>query len=242
MGSLPPRFRIDSAAVSGKTARIQGAELHHLRDVARLRTGDGIAMVDERGRRYAGRIVSVDADSALIGIDHVEEPRASSPLIIALAIIKGPRMDVAIEKAAELGATHLWPLHCARCVARDPGPERLARWRRLASAACKQSLSVRPMEVSAPMEFRELPARAPDGVLRVICRAGAPPLSSVLGNATRAGILIVCGPEGDFTEQEVAAAEQAGFVRAGLGRNRLRTETAAIAALAIAAPILEALS
>jgi 16S rRNA (uracil1498-N3)-methyltransferase len=242
MSSTPPHFRIDSTAVSVAQARITGAELHHLRDVTRLRPGDAVALIDERGRNYRGRIVSLDAAAAVIGIDGVEEPRTSPPLIIALAIIKGPRMDLAIEKTAELGATEFWPLVCERCVARDPGPQRLARWRRLAAAACKQSLSARPMEVKAPIDFHELPARAPKEMLQVICQAGAPPLAVALNNATRAGILIVCGPEGDFTAEEMAAAEDARFVRARLGSNRLRSETAAIAALAMAAPVLDALS
>ncbi len=242
MRSTPPRFRIDHAAVSGTQARITGAELHHLRDVSRLRSGDSVALIDELGRNYTGRIACLDDTAALVAIDCVEEPRAVAPLIIALAIIKGPRMDLAIEKAAELGATELWPLLCERCVARDPGPERVARWRRLAAAAYKQSLSARPMEVSAPMDFRKLAERAPKEMLRVICQAGATPLPIALKDATRAGILVVCGPEGDFTEPEIAAAADAGFVRASLGRNRLRTETAAIAALAIAAPVVDALT
>ena len=242
MCPTPPRFSITSANVRGSEAHLAGPELHHLRDVVRLRPGDAVGLVDERGRNFSGRIALIDAASALIRIEGVQEPRGAPPLILALAIIKGPRMDLAVEKAAELGASEVWPLMCARGVVRDPGRERLARWRRLAAAACKQSLAQRQVEIKAPLNFGELPARVPDGILPVICRAGAPPLAVALERATRGGILIACGPEGDFTSDEIAAAQQAGFVSASLGRNRLRTETAALAALAIAAPVIDQLA
>ena len=163
-------------------------------------------------------------------------------MILALAVIKGPRMDFAIEKAVELGATEVWPLVCARCVVRDPGRERLARWRRLAIAASKQSRAARPVEIASPLEFGDLPIRVPRGMLPVICQAQAPPLAVVARRASDAGILIACGPEGDFTPDEVSAAQRAGFVRAGLGHQRLRTETAALAALAIAGSMLDELA
>jgi 16S rRNA (uracil1498-N3)-methyltransferase len=239
MSSTPPRFTINSAAVRFHEAVVSGSELHHLRDVLRMRAGASVGLVDERGRHFKGRIARIDSAGALIRIESGEEPRGAPPLIIALALIKGPRMDLAIEKAAELGASAVWPFVSERCTVRDPGHERLARWRRLAAAGCKQSLAVRPVEVEAPMDFSEVAARAPEGMLRVICQAGAPPLARVLGPRGAGGVLIVCGPEGDFTPQEAAAAQAAGFVSASLGRNRLRTETAVLAALAIAASVME---
>jgi 16S rRNA (uracil1498-N3)-methyltransferase len=242
MTSTPPRFLIRSADLSGDQAQIAGPELHHLRDVLRLGVGNAVGLVDERGRNLTGRIESLDAAAALIRIERVDEPRVAPPLILAIAIIKGPRMDVAIEKAAELGASEVWPIVCARCVVRDPGRERLARWRRLAAAACKQSLAARPVEIRAPIDFNELPGHLPDGILPVICQPDAPPLALALRRAIRGGILIACGPEGDFAPDEIATARQAGFIRASLGRNRLRTETAALAALAIAASAIDELA
>ncbi len=232
-------FGVNSGAIHADCAALAGSELHHLRDVLRLRRGAPVELIDERGRILGGRIESMDAAQAMIRIERVEEPRGFPPLILALAIIKGPRMDLAIEKAVELGASEVWPLICARCVVRDPGQERLLRWRRVAAAASKQSRAAHAVEIRPPLSFNDLPARLPPGILPVICQAQAPPLAAVAGHATRAGILIVCGPEGDFDSEELAAAQRAGFIRASLGRNRLRTETAALAALAIAASILE---
>jgi len=239
--ATPPRFRIESTAIRGDQARLAGSELHHLRDVARIRHGSKVGLIDEHGRNLTGRVVALDAKAALIRIDRTEEPRIVPPLILALAVIKGPRMDFAIEKAVELGVSQIWPLRCERCVVRDPGTERLARWRRLAVAAGKQSLAERPIEIEPPMDFADLATRIPAGMLPVICQSSGAPLSTVLQRASRGGILIVCGPEGDFTPQETASAQQAGFACASLGRHRLRTETAALAALVIAASALDAL-
>ena len=242
MSSTPPYFRISSAAIKNDDALVTGDELHHLRDVLRLREGDQVTLIDERGRKIGGRIESINASGAAIRIDRIEEPRIAPRLILALAIIKGPRMDFAIEKAVELGVSEVWPLLCERCVVRDPGRERIARWRRLAIAAGKQSLAARTVEIASPIEFADLPNRVPRAMLPLICQAQAPPLASLARRATDAGILIACGPEGDFTPSEVSTAELAGFLRAGLGGQRLRTETAALAALAIAGSILEELS
>lgn len=242
MSSNVPRFRISGGAIKDDCAFVVGDELHHLRDVMRLRAGTAVALIDERGRNIVGRIESVDASRAAIRIDRIEEPPALPPLILALGIIKGPRMDFAIEKAVELGASQVWPLICERCVVRDPGRERLERWRRLAVAAGKQSLAARAVQILSPMDFADLASSVPPGMLAVICQAQAPSLASAARRATGAGILIACGPEGDFTPHEVSMAERAGFVRAGLGRQRLRSETAALAALAVAGSILDELA
>jgi len=238
----PPRFAITSAALDGDVARISGAELHHVRDVMRLRVGAPITMIDERGVEYYGCIKSFEAAHALVEIQSRTDPKRNSSVILAAAVIKGPRMDLMVEKAAELGATEFWPLICARGLIRNPGAERLARWRRLAIAAAKQSLASHPMEVAAPRDFSDLIAAPPPGMLAIICRPGAPPLGRILREANARNALIVCGPEGDFDPDEAASAERAGFRPAGLGPNRLRSETAAIAALSIAAAALDELT
>jgi len=235
----PPRFAVASAAVEDGVARVSGAELHHMRDVMRLRVGATITMLDEAGVEYYGRIRRFEEGHALVEIQNRVYHGHAFSLILAAAIIRGPRMDLMVEKAAELGASEFWPLICARSRSHSPGSERLARWRRLALAAAKQSLAPRPMEVAAPRSFQEVIAAPPPGRLAIICRPGEPPLARIIREANVRDLLIVCGPEGDFDPAEAASAERAGFRPAGLGPNRLRSETAAIAALSIAAAALE---
>jgi 16S rRNA (uracil1498-N3)-methyltransferase len=236
-----PRFAISSAAVEGAVALVGGAELHHMRDVMRLLPGAKVALFDERGAEYAGTIQAFQARHAVIEIAAAARSRVESifELILAAAVIKGPRMDFLVEKAAELGAAELWPMLCARGVAQEVGGARLARWRRLATAAAKQSLAPRATEVIAPLRMEDLIRRLNGGRLCVVLSAGAPALGAVLRQARPRALLLLCGPEGDFTDAELAAVRAAGFVAAGLGGRRLRSETAALVALSIAAGTLD---
>jgi 16S rRNA (uracil1498-N3)-methyltransferase len=233
--SRPPRFAIETAPGAEAIVRVGRAESHHMRDVARLRAGDPVTLIDPSGAQYAGTIERFDRAGAIVKISAAEKPRARPRLILAAALIKGPRMDFLVEKAAELGATELWPVACQRSQVRAPGAGRVARWARLALAGAKQSLAAPAMTVRDPLEFADLIRLAPRDTLALICTEGAEPAGSILNRQERRSVLIACGPEGDFAPQERAAAHDAGFIAAGLGHHRLRTETAALAALAIAA-------
>jgi 16S rRNA (uracil1498-N3)-methyltransferase len=238
------RFAISSTAIKGAVALVDGGELHHMRDVMRLRAGASIELFDERGAEYFGTIRNYHGGHAIVEITPAAraEAEATAGLILAASVIKGPRMDFLVEKASELGARELWPVLAERGVAREVGSERLARWRRLARAAAKQSRAPRATEVLEPVAVADLIRRLYEGTLCIVLRAGAAPLSSVLRAGRRRAVLLLCGPEGDFSEPESAALAEAGFVGAGLGGRRLRSETAAFAALSIAAGALDELN
>jgi 16S rRNA (uracil1498-N3)-methyltransferase len=233
----PPRFAVIGIKPAAASVRIVGSELHHLRDVMRLTADSEVALIDDSGAEYLGLVESIGPSHAEVRLLQAREPGARSGcrIVLAIATIKGPRMDFIVEKAAELGAAELWPIECARGLVHTIGNARIARWRRLATAAAKQSLSPRATQISEPIEFGDLLAKAGDHALRLICRIGHPPLAPIVRSARSDSILIACGPEGDFTPEEVAAANDAGFVSAGLGNRRLRSETAAMAALSVAA-------
>jgi len=236
----PPRFALEAGALNGRKAQIGGAELHHMRDVMRLGPGSAIRLITDDGTEFAGRIEHFEKEHAVVEITGIlERERPRPTIILAAAIIKGPRMDFLIEKAAELGATSFWPLACARAVVRDPGRERVARWRRLALAATKQSLSRNPMGIRPPTTVAEAAREVPKETLAVFCAEGAEPLSAIVRRTRPHAILIACGPEGDFDEAEFATMRAAGFLAVGLGPNRLRSETAALAALSLAAGALD---
>ena len=203
-------------------------------------------LIDERGVTHSGHLLKLDSREARVQLSPPAESlakaahTATARLILAAAIIKGPRMDFLVEKAAEIGAIALWPLKLSRALIREPGGERLARWRRLAQAAAKQSLSTRVMDVRPPIALHDLIEAAPRDMLAIICQPGAPALQEVIGDAAPRGVLIACGPEGGFSADEIGMAEAAGFRSAGLGETRLRSETAAIVALALAGAALRA--
>jgi 16S rRNA (uracil1498-N3)-methyltransferase len=235
----PPRFAIETADFDGDIARVRGAELHHLRDVMRLGCGAEVALWDGAGREYVGRIARIDRNAALVEITGAAPgARENCSITLAAAIIKGPRMDFLIEKAAELGVRALKPLACARSVVRDPGSSRIERWRRLARAAAKQSLGRLPMEIEPPATVAAAVAAMAKDTFAVACEAGAAPLGALLRRRKPRALVLACGPEGGFDDEETAAMRAAGFVAAGLGPNRMRSETAALAAAAIAADAL----
>jgi 16S rRNA (uracil1498-N3)-methyltransferase len=237
---LPPRFVIASAVDASGIAQVEGAELHHMRDVLRLAVGTGVSILDKAGGEHLGTLVRYDRDRATIQIESSRAPQMRPRIILATAIVKGPRMDFVVEKAAELGAAELWPIVAAHSVVRAPGTERLLRWRRLALAAAKQSHSERAMDVARPMNFADLIRALPKDTLAVICAPDAEPLGDAIRRLKPRTILIAVGPEGGFDASERAAASQAGFVAVGLGANRLRSETAALAAVSIAAESMHA--
>jgi 16S rRNA (uracil1498-N3)-methyltransferase len=238
-----PRFAISSGALEAGVARLGGKELHHLRDVMRLGAGARVSLIDERGIGYAGVVRCFERSHAVIEIAGTREPAAERrPITLGAAIIKGARMDFLIEKAAELVAAELRPVLTAHGVARSSGAERVSRWRRLATAAAKQSLAAYPMVVGQPVAFADLIRVVSGDTLGVICGIGGEPLGPLIRRMKPDRILLAVGPEGDFDAAEQDAAMQMGFVRAGLGQTRLRSETAALAALSIAIAAIEEIS
>ncbi|HKN13430.1 MAG TPA: RsmE family RNA methyltransferase [Candidatus Binatus sp.] len=233
-----PRFSLAHAPDARHLAQVEGEELHHMRAVLRLAAGARVSLLDPAGIEHHGVIERYERERAVVRIESSSPSPARPQIILAAAIIKGPRMDFIVEKAAELGASELWPLVCARGLVRSPGAERLARWRRLALAAAKQSQSPSAMEVRSPVGVDDLIRGVPPGTLAVICAQGGEPLGEVIRRAHPRAILIAVGPEGDFDNDERAKGAKAGFVAAGLGPNRLRSETAALAAVAIAQGLL----
>ena len=184
-----------------------------MRTVLRLAVNARVSLLDPAGVEHRGVIDRYERDRAVIRVES-SSPSASRPrIILAAAIVKGPRMDFVVEKAAELGASELWPLVCARGLVRAPGAERLARWRRLALSAAKQSQSPAAMEVRAPVGIDDMIRGVPPAMLAVVCAQGSDPLGEVIRRAHPRGILIAVGPEGDFDERRARASRDRGIRR-----------------------------
>ena len=236
-----PRFVLNAPPDPYGIAIVKGAEFHHMHAVMRLREGAPVELIDPGGREYEGIIAGYERDRAIVRVGAAAPIQESDRIILAAAIVKGPRMDFLVEKAAELGTAELWPIQCARGVVKGWGEARLARWRRLALAAAKQCHASRPMKVREPLEFSQLVSAVDPDTIPVICTIGAEPLAGVIRRTPHRAILIACGPEGDFDDTERATAIGAAFIPAGLGVNRLRSETAAIAAVSIASGTIAAI-
>lgn len=211
------RFHVSS--LNSETVELSPEQAHHLVDVLRLREGAEVSLFDGKGgaaRAEVHRSAGGEVELRILG----PEPSRESPLSLTVAVAppKGDRMSFLIQKLTELGVTRIIPLETER----GRPAESLERWRRIAVEACKQSGRSRSPEVAAPRSFEEVLNE--EGSL-IAAHPGAPPLSPPRGGA----IAALIGPEGGWSEKELALAAARGVTLFGLGPRTLRTETAAIA-------------
>lgn len=234
-GAGPERAHHHPLPAAG-VVRLSPDESHHLVRVRRVAVGDPVVLFDGAGATRAGRLVAAGRDGAdveVLGPAADREPRRE--VVVATAWPDGARADDLVATLAELGVTAVVPVRTTR--AQDDVAARVERRRdrhaRLAVEAAKVSGRARLLEVRAPAPLAAVLASRGDAAGVVLDTDPAlPPLVAALGAARR--VLLLVGPEGGFTPTELEAAERAGFVRASLGACALRTETAALAAAAIA--------
>lgn len=224
------RLFVPAARAAGPVIRIGGAELRHLR-VLRLAPGARFVVFDDAGEEHDVRLERLGARAAEAVVLATRRPVRDSPLdlVLAVALLKGARMDLVVEKATELGVARLAPFTCRRAVAQSA---RVERWRRIALAAAKQCGRTRVPVVDAPVPLSGL-LHAPWPGLRLVAWEGEheTALAALPARAEAVGVLV--GPEGGLAEDEVADARAHGFTPLTLAPRILRAETAAIAAVAL---------
>ncbi len=233
------RFFIHSSAIHASQAVLSGPEYHHLRHVLRLKVGNQLALCDERGGTYLGTLAHFSVQTATITLRAVASvPPPSFALTLAVGFLKSPKMDLVIEKVAELGVQTIVPFCSSTTVVsvpQDRWAERLARWQRIAQSAAKQSGSRLP-HITPPQSFAQLLGVLPDRepTLLFYEHAQAQSLRAFAAtHRTLSGLRIAVGSEGGFTPQEVIKARAAGCTVASLGPSILRAETASIAAVSL---------
>ncbi len=227
------RFFVEHFA--GNTAVMEGDTAHHLGRVLRAQQGQLYELSD--GQRVClARIEKVSRDRvdfALLEEIPAYQPRVEVTLL--LAVVKFDAFEWAIEKATELGVSTIVPLAAARSekALLAAAGKRAERWKKILAEASQQSrrLCVPALEnVARPAVA--WPRQSATMKILLSERPEAPPLRQVLTGATLPSAALAIGPEGGWTDEEVAAAQKAGFREASLGKLILRTETAVIAAVA----------
>jgi 16S rRNA (uracil1498-N3)-methyltransferase len=236
-----PTFFVASDAVAPPTVRITGPLLHHLRESLRLYPGEALTVTDDRGVRYRTQILEVTARQ-LIGriIDTATAPVKTNPsVILAQALLKGEKMDWVIQKATELGVDRIAPVHATHSVVKfraDRADHQLARWQRIALEAAQQSERWSLPNIEEPATFSELLPRCGTPPCKIILaerRTGASLQTIPLPTGPHDNMLLLIGPEGGWTEEELTLAQDQGYAAITLGTRILRAETAAIAAISI---------
>ena len=213
-------------------ARLDPPDLHHLRAVLRLGTGAAVEVFDGEGGVHDGRL---EGDALVVG-PRREVPPPAARIHLAFALARGERCDLVVQKATELGVGRLLPFAAARAVVRldaARGGERARRWQRIAAEAARQCGRADVPVVAPPAPLAAVLAAAPEGFRRVLFyEGGGEPLAAVVDRGADGHLLLV-GPEGGFTPEEVEACLAAGARLATLGPRILRFETAAITAAAL---------
>jgi len=201
---------------------LTGAEARHARQVLRLRPGDELTVFDGRGHEARCRL----GDAGRLEIlHHTTTPPLPCRVTLAQAITK-KHMDWIIQKATELGVAAIVPLVTDRTIVRTAKPD---RWREIALEACKQSGNNWLPEITAPVTLAEAAAGTYDLKWIAALTPGTVPFCVKPARS----VLLLIGPEGDFTPAEVARAQAAGCVPVSLGPLTLRAETAALYALSV---------
>jgi 16S rRNA (uracil1498-N3)-methyltransferase len=239
--SADVRLFVSSNELYAGTLELTGDEHHYLSKVRRLGPNEWVTLLDGDGTCAKAKIIAMSATSSTLEVEEPQQvPQNPFQLTMASALLKGERMDVALTKMAELGVSTICPLITERTIVRlkgDRAKARHERYQSLARAAARQSQNAHPAQVQPIAKFTYFLAQELKQELKLIpCLSkGTRPLKDVLeGPAlSPSSALVLIGPEGGFTEDEVELAIQAGFEPVSLGPRVLRAETANIAVATI---------
>lgn len=229
------RFFDDQDFQAGQVAELGAAASHHIGKVLRMAPGEDIEVFNGRGGEFQARIDSISKKAVAIEVLSFSHVNRTPPLAVtvALPMIKGDRMDYAIQKATEMGAAQIVVLDTERCEVRLKGEradKKLAQWQAIAISACEQCGLNIPPQVSGVENLKNwLGSELPDH--RLVAHPGEQPFDpAVLERAD--ALALLTGPEGGFSDEELSAARDAGFTPFALGERVLRAETAPVALLA----------
>ncbi|KKO49379.1 16S rRNA methyltransferase [Arsukibacterium sp. MJ3] len=228
-----PRIYTPHALATGQQLPLDSEAANHVGRVLRMQAGQLLQLFNGDGHNYPAIITEVGKKQVMVSVTHTEENPVESPLHIHLgqAISRGDRMDFAIQKAVELGVSAITPLFTERCGVKLDGERLLKRneqWQKIAISACEQSgRSVIP-PVYPAMSLEQWLAQPTNSLQLTLDPRASATIKTLNANQH---IRLVIGPEGGFTDHEVAATNRAGFTGIQLGPRVLRTETAALTAI-----------
>ncbi|MCE0523679.1 MAG: 16S rRNA (uracil(1498)-N(3))-methyltransferase [Methylacidiphilales bacterium] len=230
---------------------LDAEQSHHCAQVMRQEVGELFSVFDGHGAEAKARITEIIGDQVKFKVlAKAVSPEPAHPVWLAQALTKQKSMDLIFQKATELGVSELAPLqsdHSVAHVDEEKAEAKVEKWQKLTIEAAKQCGQNWLPVVHAPRAPKDFMAAIPRGAVKLIAslQQEARPLKAVLrehlpGLKSGAPIVVMVGPEGDFTPAEIGLARSAGFLPVSLGKIILRAETAAFFALsAIAYELME---
>lgn len=211
---------------------------HHIMRVLRLRPGAALIVFDGSGHQYDATLLRATRRGAAIEIGALLGAATESPLHVTLVqgVSRGERMDLVMQKATELGVAAIIPVLSERSVVKLSGPRaarRTEHWQRVLISACEQSGRVRVPALAAPVDFDDWLATPEPVSTRLVLQPGSTGNIATLDRPADGRVLVAIGPEGGFSPREKELLGKRGFIPVAMGPRILRTETAALAALAL---------
>jgi len=239
-----PQFYLPPPWETQKPHPIPAELLHHLR-VRRISEGEVIPIFDGQGQIASATLVRLGSKSGELEIAMLQQDTQCEPpygITLAQGLAGGDKMDWVIEKAVETGATAIAPLQCERSVIKltrnsdaERAQKRLIHWRAITQAACEQcERTVLPLvePVQAIADYlTKADADIKDTLKLIFCIGDHPSLTKTIAPLPAQNVILLIGPEGGFTPEEIELAIKAGFQAISLGKRILRTESAGIAAI-----------
>ncbi|MDH3480443.1 MAG: 16S rRNA (uracil(1498)-N(3))-methyltransferase [Gammaproteobacteria bacterium] len=235
-----PRTRLHIAGTysAESVLELDRDKARYLSRVLRLQVGDSLLVFDGEGNEYAATISDISRSSATLRVGHKTVAQTESRLRVHLVqgISRGERMDFVVQKATELGVKRITPVLTDYGVVKLDAmraEKRRDHWQKVAASACEQSGRLRLPLIDRPVSLKSWLGSKPGRVdTQLILKPGAAtPLARI--DAPKTKVCVLIGPEGGLSDVEYEDVEIAGFEPVSLGPRILRTETAAVAALAI---------
>lgn len=214
---------------------LTGAEAKHAAVVRRLRVGEAVTVGDGSGVWLAG--VAEEVSPSLVDVrieERIEHPAPSPRIVLVQALAKGDRDELAVQAACELGVDEVVPWQAGRSVSRWEGPKAAKgreRWATIVREAAKQAHRAWVPEVAAPVTTKQLAARASTDRVLLLDPTASVRLSAIQPDGR--DLVLVVGPEGGISDEELTLLTDAGAERVLLGDTVLRTSTAGPAAIAV---------
>jgi len=241
------RFYIAPETWNSVAPMLSGSEAHHAREVLRMKAGEKLVLFNGQGREITAEIVDLcGAEIRLRKLHEAETPPLQCRIVLGQAIPKGKNMELIVQKAVEIGAAEIAPIISDRTIVQvdsESATQKQSKWRQIAIEAAKQSGQNWLPRVHTPRKLAELFSMASEESfdLRLIgsLQPDAQHLKKILADYSREhehrprSVLMLIGPEGDFTPAELSLARRHGCQPITLGPIILRVETAAIYCLSI---------
>jgi 16S rRNA (uracil1498-N3)-methyltransferase len=233
--ATPPVFLVDRLPQQDETV-LDGAEGRHAATVRRMRAGEQLLLSDGRGELADCEVITAEqAALRLAVLRRWHQPPPQPRVVLAQALIKGDRGELAVELATEAGVDEIVPWRASRCIARwDDGPrgaKALAKWQAAATQAAKQARRAYVPEVAQPVSTGQLAERTSGAARALVLHESATSALSGQALPDSGDLVLVVGPEGGLTDDELATLAAAGAVPTRLGPSVLRASTAAAVAL-----------